>query len=117
MKTKQLIATLCVVAAGTLSGTAMAGATYGVGLGWTFGGPKPSTGPTLGVKVFSDDREDRAAAALGVDYVFKERGWRPNVGVAYLGKNHVYLDANVGYSLNQQGMDFGLGAGYVDTKR
>lgn len=118
MKTKHVAAALCVWAASAFSvGSAIAGATYGVGVGWTFGGPKPTSGPTVGLKVFSNDREERAAASLGVDYVFKERGFRPNVGVAYLGKNDIYLDANVGYSFTQKGLDFGLGTGYVDTKR
>lgn len=105
------------LAAATLSTSALAGAGVGAGLTWTFGGPKPVAGPALGVKVFSTDKEDKAAASLGVDYSFADRSLRPNVGVAYLGKNNVYLGADVGYSLAQQGVNFGVGAGYVDTKK
>lgn len=116
MKTKQLLAAVACVSAATLSGAAWAGAGVGAGVTWTFGGPKAMSGAALGVKVFSTDREDKAAASLGLDYSFANRSIRPNVGVAYLGKNNIYLDANVGYSFAQQGLDFGVGTGYVDTK-
>lgn len=105
------------VTALSISTSAMAGAGVGVGLGWNFGGPKGVSGATAGIKVFSTDKEDKAAASLGLDYAFAERGLRPNIGVAYLGKKNIYLDANVGYSFSQQGMNFGLGTGYVDTKK
>ncbi len=52
-----------------------------------------------------------------MDYSFSDRGFRPNVGVAYLGENNVYVGADVGYSFAQQGMNFGAGVGYVDTKK
>ncbi|WP_455556011.1 hypothetical protein [Comamonas sp.] len=117
MKAKFVAIACSAIAAATLSTTALAGAGVGVGLSWTFGGPKPVAGPALGVKVFSTDKEDKAAGYLGLDYSFADRGIRPNVGVAYLGKNNVYLGGDVGYSFAQGGLNFGLGAGYVDTKR
>lgn len=116
MKAKFLAIACSACAAVTLSTSVLAGAGVGAGLTWTFGGPKAMSGAALGVKVFSTDKQDKAAASLGVDYSFADRGMRPNLGVAYLGKDNVYLDANVGYSFVQQGPNFGLGAGYVDTK-
>lgn len=117
MKAKLLAIVASAVTAATLSTSALAGAGFGAGLTWTFGGPKPIAGPALGVKVFSTDKEDKAAGYLGLDYSFADRGLRPNVGVAYLGKDNVYLGADVGYSFAQQGLNFGAGVGYVDTKK
>lgn len=105
------------VAAATISTAAMADVGWGAGVTWTFGGPKPISGPALGLKMFSTKKEDKAAASLGVDYSFADNNWRPNVGVAYLGKNNVYLGADVGYSFTQQGINFGGGFGYVDTEK
>lgn len=116
MKTKIAALAVSAVAAATLSTSALAGTAVGAGLTWTFGGPKPISSPALGVKLFSTDKEKKAAGYLGVDYSFADRGIRPNVGVAYLGKNNIYVGADVGYSFRQQGMDFGAGVGYVDTK-
>lgn len=100
-----------------MAAPAMAGTAVGAGLTWTFGGPKPIAGPALGIKVFSTDREKKAAGYLGLDYSFADKGLRPNIGVAYLGTNHVYVGADVGYSFAQQGLNFGAGVGYVDTKK
>ena len=117
MKAKIIAIACSALAAVSLSTSAMAGAAVGAGLTWTFGGPKPVAGPALGIKVFSTDKEKKAAGYLGLDYSFADRGIRPNVGVAYLGTNHVYVGADVGYSFAQEGMNFGAGVGYVDTKK
>jgi hypothetical protein len=117
MKTKLLTLFAGALTAATLSTSALAGTAVGAGLTWTFGGPKPIAGPALGIKVFSNDREKKAAGYLGLDYSFADRGIRPNVGVAYLGQNHIYVGADVGYSFAQQGLNFGAGVGYVDTKK
>lgn len=116
--TLKLAATACAaIAAVTLSTSAMAGTAVGVGLSWTFGGPKPVSGAALGVKVFSTDKQERGAGYLGVDYSFADRGIRPNLGVAYLTKHKGYVGADMGYSFKQQGLDFGAGIGYVDSKK
>ena len=117
MKAKVIAIACSAIAAVTLSTSALAGTAVGAGLTWTFGGPKPVAGPALGIKVFSTDREKKAAGYLGLDYSFADRGIRPNVGVAYLGTNHVYVGADVGYSFAQNGLNFGAGVGYVDTKK
>lgn len=100
MRSRIWTLTGCALAAATLSTAALADVGWGAGLTWTFGGPKPVSGP-----------------ALGVDYSFADRSLRPNVGVAYLGKDNIYLGGDVGYSFGQQGLNFGLGAGYVDTRK
>lgn len=117
MKAQLLALTGSALLAATLSTSAFAGAAVGAGLTWTFGGPKPVAGPALGIKVFSTDKEKKAAGYLGLDYSFSDRGFRPNVGVAYLGEKNIYVGADVGYSLAQQGVNFGAGVGYVDTKK
>lgn len=117
MKAKFVALAGSALVAATLSTSALAGAAVGAGLTWTFGGPKPIAGPALGIKVFSTDKEKKAAGYLGLDYSFADRGLRPNVGVAYLGENHIYVGADVGYSFAQQGVNFGAGVGYVDTKK
>lgn len=117
MKAKFAAIACSAVVVATLSTSALAGAGVGVGLSWTFGGPKPVSGAALGVKVFSTDKEDKAAGYLGLDYSFADRGIRPNIGVAYLGRDNVYVGADVGYSFAQEGLNFGAGVGYVDTKK
>lgn len=117
MKTKLVALAGSALVAATLSTSALAGTAVGAGLTWTFGGPKPVAGPALGIKVFSTDREKKAAGYLGLDYSFADRGLRPNIGVAYLGEHHIYVGADVGYSFAQQGINFGAGLGYVDTKK
>ena len=116
MKTKIAAWAVGALAAATLSTSALAGTAIGAGVTWTFGGPKPVSGPAVGLKLFSTDKEKKAAGYLGVDYSFADRGVRPNVGIAYLGKHNIYVGADVGYSFSQKGLDFGAGVGYVDTK-
>ena len=65
MKAKLVAIAVSAVAAATLSTSALAGTAVGAGLTWTFGGPKPVSGPALGVKVFSTDKQEKAAGYLG----------------------------------------------------
>lgn len=117
MRIHRVVCICSAVAAASMAPSAMADVGWGAGVTWTFGGPKPVSGPALGLKMFSTKKEEKAAASLGVDYSFADSNWRPNVGVAYLGKNNVYLGADVGYSFTQQGINFGGGFGYVDTEK
>jgi hypothetical protein len=81
----------------------------GIGFSYVFG-----EGASLGLKVFSDDEEDKGAAEIGIDYVFPSQSWRPHVGAAYLG-NDYYVDVNLGYSLGIEQWNVALGAGYTNT--
>ena len=117
MKLKWTVWACSAATAALLSTSAMAGTAFGAGVTWAFGGPKPMAGPAVGLKLFSTDKEKKGAAYVGVDYSFSEQSLRPNVGLAYLGENHIYIGADVGYSFVQQGADFGVGMGYVDTKK
>lgn len=87
----------------------------GLGVSYVFG-----QGPAVGVKAFSNDEDNEAVVALGVDYVFSSQSIRPNIGIGYQGEGY-FGDANVGYSLKSQSVDFGLGGGWSnsddDTKR
>ncbi|WP_133169902.1 hypothetical protein [Shimia abyssi] len=88
-----------------LSSGAKADPAFGVGLTYIFGGDV-----AFGVRVFSDDRPEQGALALGLDYKFLAKSWRPNVGAAYLDEDF-YADFSVGLDLTTQELDFGIGAG------
>ncbi|WP_131177596.1 hypothetical protein [Phytopseudomonas dryadis] len=83
---------------------------FGIGVSYVFG-----EGPALGVKAFSSDEEKRGALSLGLDYVFSKQSLRPNVGVAYQGSDY-FGDANVGYTMKTQSVNFALGAGWSNAK-
>ncbi|WP_417273589.1 hypothetical protein [Celeribacter halophilus] len=106
---KTFSATAVVVA---LSTPAFADPTVGFGLNFTFGNGGVDTG--VGVRVFSDDEEDKAAASIGMDYMFGSQSWRGSVGAAYLMDN-TYVELNGGYHFGSGEFDFGLGGGWADT--
>jgi hypothetical protein len=92
---------------------AAADPTFGIGLTLTFGANQEvNTG--IGVRIFSDDRSDRAAASLGVDYMFRTKTVRGAFGVAYL-KDNAYVELTGGYHFASQNWDFGIGLGGTDT--
>lgn len=91
---------------------ATAGPTFGAGLTFSFGGGQTDIG--IGVRVFSNNRSDSLVAMAGVDYLFREQGFRGALGAAYLG-NNVYTGADIGYNLGSGQLNFGVGAGYVRT--
>lgn len=95
-----------------LATPACADPTVGFGLNFTFGNGGVDTG--AGVRVFSDDDEDKAAASIGVDYMFGSQSWRGSVGAAYLMDN-TYVELNGGYHFGSGEFDFGLGGGWADT--
>jgi opacity protein-like surface antigen len=84
----------------------------GFGLSFSFGGGSVDYG--VGVRVFSDDKQDKFAASVGLDYMFQSQRWRPTVGAAYLGDNS-YIGLDMGFGLNGEGIDFGVGVGGVNT--
>nr|WP_320135907.1 hypothetical protein [uncultured Amphritea sp.] len=97
------------VAASLVAPIAQADAGFGAGVTYVFGG-----GWAVGVKVFTDDEEDKAVGSLGLDYLVGSGAWRPNVGVGYLGEN-IYGDLSAGYNFDGGAWSFGVGAGAVDT--
>lgn len=98
----------------TLSSPAVADPTVGFGLNLTYGNGSVNAG--VGVRLFSDDRRDKAAASVGLDYMFGTKNWRGSLGAAYLMDNS-YIELNGGYNFNGGGFDIGIGAGGVKTKR
>jgi len=90
----------------------VAGPTIGLGLSIRFGGGTVETG--LGLRVFSDDRRDSTVGSLGLDYMFNSQSWRGTLGVAYLGSD-AYIGLDMGIGLGDGQIDFGLGAGGVNT--
>lgn len=104
---------LALATALSLATPALADPSLGLGLSFAFGAGKVDTG--IGLRVFSDDAQDKFVGSAGVDYMFGSRTWRPTVGAAYLGDNS-YIGADVGFGLNGGGITFGLGAGGVNTE-
>ena len=68
----------------------------------------------VGVRIFSNDRAYKGAAALGLDYNLQSQSLRPSIGVAYLDREF-YVDATVGIDLDSNELDFGLGIGGLST--
>lgn len=97
-----------------LAAPAAADPTVGIGLSYAFGGGAGEFG--LGLRVFSDDRRDRVAASVGVDYMFGSGRIRPSIGAAYLNKNS-YVGIDLGYDFSRGSLDFGIGVGGVGTTR
>jgi hypothetical protein len=97
-----------------LSVPALADPTVGLGLSFSFGGGTVDTG--VGVRVFSGNKRDKAAATLGMDYMFGSKRVRATVGAAYLQTNS-YIGVDMGFGFNGEGVDFGLGLGGVKTKK
>jgi hypothetical protein len=87
--------------------------TVGLGLNLALG----STGADVGLRarLFSDNQEDKIAASLGLDYMFKSKSLRASVGAAYLMEGS-YVEANAGYTFKSQEFNFGLGLGTVNTE-
>lgn len=86
----------------------------GVGLSLSFGGGQAQTG--VGIRVFSDDRQDRVVGAIGLDYQFGSGAVRGTIGPSYLGRD-TYVGLDVGFGLGGGGLDFGISAGVTDTSR
>ncbi|WP_372990235.1 hypothetical protein [Sulfitobacter sp.] len=97
----------------SLASPALADPTVGFGLNLTFGGGKVNTG--VGVRLFSNDEKDKAAASLGLDYMFGTQSFRGSLGAAYLMDNS-YIELNGGYDFNSGGFDFGIGGGGTNTQ-
>ena len=97
-----------------LAAPAAAEPTIGLGLSFSFGARGVDTG--VGLRVFSDNRRDRAVGSLGVDYMFGSQSWRGTVGAGYLG-NNTYIGLDLGIGLRDGTIDFGVGVGGANTKR
>ncbi|NPD13660.1 hypothetical protein HOY34_00405 [Xinfangfangia sp. D13-10-4-6] len=96
-------------------GAALAGdAGVGVGLTWVFGSG-PNGGLAAGAKIFTDRNKDSSGGSLGLDYHFSSSALRPNIGASYVGDGG-YVDASFGYNIGTRNIDFGLGAGLVNSR-
>lgn len=95
-----------------LAAPAFADPSVGFGLSLSFGGGGVEYG--VGARVFSDDQEDEFVASVGADYMFQSQRIRPTIGAAYLGDGS-YLGFDLGFGLNGEGIDFGVGIGGADT--
>lgn len=103
MKEAFIIPFFCAALMG--QGAAKADPSFGMGLTFVFGGDV-----ALGVRVFSDDRAERGALALGLDYKFRSQSFRPTVGAAYLNEDF-YLDFSLGFDFESEVLDYGIGLG------
>jgi len=82
----------------------------GVGVTYVFNGP----GLGIGIRLLSDDREDEVAYSIGVDYIFNTQTARPSLGVHYI-LDGAYLGGDVGTTIGQPDIDFGLNFGILNT--
>jgi hypothetical protein len=107
--------TITLITAATLlsASPALADPTFGLGLTFSFGGGQPDVG--VGVRVFSDDREDEFAGSLGLDYMFGSESWRGSLGAAYMMDNS-YIELNSGYNFGSRTFDVGIGGGFAKTQ-
>lgn len=87
--------------------------TVGIGLTLSFGRGGVDTG--VGLRVFSGNRRDETVASAGIDYMFGSQRWRGTLGVAQMGNNS-YIGLDLGIGLTDGALDFGLGAGAVNTR-
>ena len=97
-----------------MSSTASADPTVGLGLSFSFGSGGVDTG--VGLRVFSNDKRNRAAASIGLDYMFGSQSLRGTVGAAYLSRN-VYGGLDLGYNFGTGTIDLGPSIGLTRTKR
>jgi len=109
----RLMAAACAVPL-MMATPAVAEPTVGLGLTVTFGGGSIDTG--VGLRVFSDNRRNRAVASIGLDYMFGQQNFRGTIGAAYLGKN-AYTGLDLGYGFGTGQIDFGVGVGGVRTRQ
>jgi hypothetical protein len=96
----------------TLSNLVFADPALGFGLNFTFGNGGVNTG--VGVRAFSDDEQDKAAASVGLDYMCGSQSWRGSLGAAYMMDNS-HIELNGGYDFNSGEFDFGIGGGGANT--
>ncbi|WP_417248346.1 hypothetical protein [Celeribacter sp.] len=94
-----------------LSTPAFADPTVGFGLNFTFGNGSVDTG--VGVRMFSNDERDKAAASVGLDYMFGSQSLRGSLGAAYMMDNS-YIELNGGYDFGSGEFDFGIGGGITE---
>jgi hypothetical protein len=87
--------------------------TVGLGLSFAFG--PNGLEPGIGIRVMSDNRRNRAAASIGLDYMFMTQSLRGTLGAVYLG-NNIFGGADVGYNFSSSNLDFGLVVGGTRTK-
>jgi hypothetical protein len=111
-RTLRYLAMTCAVPA-LLATPAAADPAVGIGFSMSFGRGQTETG--MGLRVFSNDRRDKAVGSVGVDYMFGSKRWRGTVGAAYLGRN-AYVGLDLGFDFKDGGIDFGPSVGAVRTK-
>jgi len=108
-------AALCLALVAPLATPAMADPALGVGLNIVFGGNQgPEVG--VGVRLFSDNRQDEFAGSLGLDYMFSSNSFRGSLGAAYMFDDS-YFGGDVGFDFRNGAPSFGVGAGVVNTVR
>ncbi len=87
-----------------------------VGFGLTFKWGQDEADPGLAVRLFSDNRQDRFAGTIGLDYLFRSKKFRPTVGGAYVGNDMFFgFDFGLGGGFSSGGVNTGISAGYVNT--
>lgn len=95
----------------TLPTTAVSEPAFGVGISYVFGGDV-----AVGIRVFSTDRPESAAASIGLDFKFDSESFRPTIGAAYLDEKF-FIDFSLGIDTKSGDIDYSIGAGGLTNMR
>jgi hypothetical protein len=109
---KKLLTTVAFLA--LLPTGSIAEPTVGLGVSFKFG--SKSVDPGLALRLFSDNRHNRMAGTIGLDFLFQTLAWRATVGAAYMGDDtFLGIDFGLGSGFGSGGINTGLSGGYVNT--
>lgn len=87
-----------------------------VGFGLTFKFGNEGADPGLALRLFSDNRQNRLAGTVGLDYLMRSRTFRPTVGTSFVGEDVFFgVDFGLGNGFSSGGINTGFSAGYVNT--
>jgi hypothetical protein len=103
-----------VAAALAMSSAASAGPTVGLGLSFSFGSGTVDTG--VGIRVFSNNKRNRAVGSVGLDYMFGSQSMRGTIGAGYLTRN-LYGGLDLGFDFGTGDFNFGPSLGVTRSTR
>lgn len=87
-----------------------------VGLGLTFKFGQNDIDPGVALRLFSDNRQNRLAGTVGLDFLFRSWTVRPTLGASYVGKDLFFgFDFGLGGGFSSGGINTGFSGGYVNT--
>lgn len=109
---KKLLTTAAFLA--FLPSASIAEPTVGLGLTFKFG---PQGGePGVALRLFSDNRQNRWAGTIGLDFLIRSMTFRPTLGASYVGDDMFFgFDFGLGGGIGSGGFNTGFSGGYVNS--